>query len=69
MKKFDFKRLGKDLYNTRGKTMSLAEASKMIGVNTVTLSNIESGKGENYTIPVTLAIVEFVGAKLDDYVE
>jgi transcriptional regulator with XRE-family HTH domain len=69
MKEFNYKKLGKDLYNRRGKQMTLVETSKKIGVNTVTLSNIERGVGKGYTIRVILLITEFIGSKLDDYVE
>jgi transcriptional regulator with XRE-family HTH domain len=69
MKEFNYKKLGKDLYNRRGKQMTLVETSQKIGVNTVTLSNIERGVGQGYTIRVILLITEFIGSKLDDYVE
>lgn len=68
MKSFNFEKLGKDLYNKRGRDKSLVDVSKEIKVNTVTLSQIERGIGKSYSVPVVLAITEFIGSKLDDYV-
>lgn len=72
MSKFNIEKLGADLYSARGsgrKKKSIATVSEETRVNTTTLSNIERGIQANYTGEVLLKVVQFIGSKLDDYVE
>lgn len=72
MSKFNIEKLGADLYSARGssrKKKSIETVATEIQVNKTTLSNIERGIYANYTGEVLLKVVQFIGSKLDDYVE
>lgn len=77
MSKYDYTRLGRDLFTKRGRlgeNKSRNKLAKELGVNPTTLGQIEEGEDHNYGHKTLDAVTEYLGVelkdyKLDDYVE
>lgn len=77
MSKYDYTRLGRDLFTKRGRlgeNKSRNKLAKELKINPTTLGHIENGKDIGYNIKFLDAVTEYLGVelkdyKLDDYVE
>lgn len=77
MSKYDYTRLGRDLFTKRGKlgeNKSRYKLAKQIGISTTTIKQIEDGEAHDYGHLTIDAVTEYLGVelkdyKLDDYVE